>query len=199
MTIIRDYNGNHSNGLTRYLINTKGDKATEFFEVSYSSISSGRHELAPFGIYGNNAKSFHSKCNENDWLRIDFKSPVSVSSYSLKSYTSSYFISWKLQGMEVDKPGFYWYNIDERNNDTSLSGGKLANFIPKNLSSTKTKRIKLVMQGKRAINNDYCLEIFHFEVFGKMYKDNEFIKCSKRKGDCYSFMNYALYLILILE
>ena len=201
MVIVKDYSGNHSDGLTRYLINTKGDKATVFFGVSYSTLdySSGRHELAPFGIYVNDAHSYHSNCVENDWLRVDFEYPVSISSYSLKSYSTAYFVNWKLQATEFNKPGLNWYNIDDKNNDRSLAGGNLVNFVPSNISNTKTKRIRIMMQGRRAGNNDFCFEIFHFELFGKMYKELEFNKaCTKRKGNNHFFMINVISVMLIV-
>ena len=173
MVVIRNFNRNHSNGLTRYLINKKGAKATEYFKVSYSSISSNpkRHELAPFGIYFNGTTSFHSNCAKNDWLKIFFKCPISVSSYSLRTLVQS-FTSWKLQG---SNDGYFWYNIDVKNENRSLINNNTVNFIPSNLSNTKTHQIRIMMEGTRTNwqgKEDYCIEIFLFEIFGKMYEEN---------------------------
>jgi hypothetical protein len=114
-----------------------------------------------------NQSCFWTKSEANSWIFYDFKDmQIKVTHYSIRTrrdYSNHHLRSWKLEG---SIEGLNWVKIDDRLNDTSLSGqGVISSFSISESFQHEFGQIRLRIAGKNSNGSDH-LTVNAIEFFG---------------------------------
>ena len=133
--------------------------------VTASSEDAGRKPAHIVDLDGDNY--FRSRDVAKSWIRWEFKNPVSLVAYAMRSCAGfgmgfSHPSSWELQG---SNDGTTWNVLDRRENNDDLNGaGLIAKFRFNQAPSGKFRFIQLVQTGPNHLGND-ALALSAVEMF----------------------------------
>ena len=133
--------------------------------VTASSEDAGRKPAHIVDLDGDNY--FRSRDVAKSWIRWEFKNPVSLVAYAMRSCAGfgmgfSHPSSWELQG---SNDGTTWNVLDRRENNDDLNGaGLIAKFRFNQAPSGKFRFIQLVQTGPNHAGND-ALVLSAVEMF----------------------------------
>ena len=168
MAVTINYNGDHNNGIVKYIREKHSDSIYDYIHVDYSSLLEGdekRKPYAPLGIDNPNGEySFHSENVNNSWYQVTLNYRIKPTSYSIKSYDQNYPQCWSFDASEN---GIKWDMLQFKDKNNELSSIK--NYELESSSYYSIFRFTSIGERHTIENNhDFYLEIFHFEIFGEL-------------------------------
>ena len=187
------FGGDHHVGVFGFLRSSSEYNILDEIVVSNSSLypDNNRSPYYPFGIGTDGQElSWHSLAAENSWLQVSFKRYyLKLNSYSLRAW-DAYPQNWDLEGRTDHTE---WRLIHSPRDDSSLSGKAYSNFFVNNEEHFSFFRI--TMRGKRNGGNDFCFELFHFELFGLFYPIHPNVSTTQQICTCQHNI-FAIYPVI---